>query len=82
MRRSARRTRRGCLTVVVIRGGLVGVESLGELTAFAGDVLRYYPRIRRNEIRFHLFEAGPRILPEIDARLAAVASGVLHRRSA
>jgi len=75
-------TRRSCLTVVVIGGGLVGVELLGELTAFAGDVLRLYPRIRRDEIRFQLFEAGPRILPEIDEGLAAVASGVLHRRGA
>src|SRR5262249_40046091 len=58
-------TRRGCLTVVVIGGGLVGIELLGELTAFADDVLRLYPRIRRGEIRFRLFEAGPRILPEI-----------------
>jgi NADH dehydrogenase len=75
-------TRRGCLTFVVIGGGLVGVELLGELTAFADDILRFYPRIRRDEIRFSLFEAGPRILPEIDVRLAAVASRVLHRRGA
>jgi NADH dehydrogenase len=73
-------TRRRCLTIVVIGGGLVGVELLGELTAFAEDVLRLYPRIRRDELRFHLFEAGPRILPEIDERLAAVARAVLHRR--
>jgi NADH dehydrogenase len=52
-------TRRGCLTVVVIGGGLVGIELLGELSAFADDVLRFYPRIRREEIRFLLFEAGP-----------------------
>ena len=75
-------TRRGCLTVVVIGGGLVGVELLGELTAFADDVLRFYPRIRRDEIRFLLFEAGPRILPEIDEALAAVATRVLQRRGA
>src|SRR5262249_40840634 len=48
--------RRSCLTVVVIGGGLVGVELLGELTAFAGDVLRFYPRLSRAELRFHLFE--------------------------
>ena len=66
-------TRSGCLTVVVIGGGLVGVELLGELTAFADDVLRYYPRIRRDEMRFQLFEAGARILPEIDEQLAAAA---------
>ena len=75
-------TRRGCLSVAVIGGGLVGVELLGELTAFVDDVLRFYPRIRREEIRFSLFEAGPRVLPEIDAKLAAIASRVLRRRGA
>ena len=72
--------RRGCLTVVVIGGGLVGVELVGELTAFADDVLRFYPRISRDELCFRLFEAGPRILPEIDALLAATAASVLQRR--
>jgi NADH dehydrogenase len=71
-----------CLTFVVIGGGLVGIELLGELTAFADDVLRYYPHIRRNELRFHLFEAGPRTLPEVDPRLADVAARVLQRRGA
>jgi NADH dehydrogenase len=74
--------RSGCLAVVVIGGGLVGVELLGELTAFADDVLRFYPRLRRDELRFLLFEAGARILPEIDASLAAVATRVLQKRGA
>jgi NADH dehydrogenase len=74
--------RRGCLTVVVIGGGLVGIELLGELTAFADDVLRFYPRIRRTELRFLLFEAGARVLPEIDAKLADVAARVLRQRGA
>src|SRR5690349_4087332 len=74
--------RRGCLTIVVIGGGLVGVELLGELTAFVADVLRFYPRIRRDEIHFLLFEAGARVLPEIDEKLAAVAANVLRRRGA
>ncbi len=72
--------RRGCLTIVVIGGGLVGTELVGELTAFADDVLRFYPRIRRDEVCFRLFEAGPRILAEIDAKLAAAAARVLERR--
>ena len=75
-------TRRGCLTVVLIGGGLVGIELLGELSAFADDVLRFYPRLRRDEIRFLLFEAGARVLPEIDAELAVVAARVLQRRGA
>lgn len=72
--------RGGCLTVIMIGGGLVGVELIGELSAFADDVLRYYPRIRRDEMRFMLFEAGPRILPEIDEKLGEVALRVLQRR--
>jgi NADH dehydrogenase len=72
--------RRECLTIVVIGAGLVGTELVGELTAFADDVLRFYPRIRRDEVCFRLFEAGPRILPEIDAKLAAMAARVLERR--
>jgi NADH dehydrogenase len=74
--------RRRCLTVIIIGGGLVGMELLGELTAFADDVLRYYPRITRDELRFYLFEAGPRTLPEIDPKLAQVASEVLVKRGA
>lgn len=73
-------SRGGCLTVVVIGGGLVGVELLGELSAFADEVLRFYPRIRREELQFRLFEAGARILPEIDEQLATMAMRVLHRR--
>ena len=74
--------RRGCLSLVVIGGGLVGVELLGELTAFAEDVLRFYPRIARSELRFTLFEAGSRILPEIDEPLANVAVRILRERGA
>jgi len=67
---------------MVIGGGLVGVELLGELTAFVEDVLRFYPRIRRDQIRFLLFEAGARVLPELDEKLAAIAADVLRRRGA
>ncbi len=74
--------RKGCLTIVVVGGGLVGVELLGELSAFADDVLRFYPRIRRDEVCFRLFEAGERILPEIEASLGEVALRVLQRRGA
>jgi NADH dehydrogenase len=74
--------RRRYLTIVVIGGGLVGVELLGELTAFADEILRFYPRVHRNELRFYLFEATERILPEVDTKLADVATRVLRRRGA
>ena len=74
--------RRALLTVVIIGGGLVGVELLGELTAFADDIVRYYPHTAREEVRFHLFEANARILPEVDPKLAEPAMRVLSRRGA
>jgi NADH:quinone reductase (non-electrogenic) len=72
--------RRALLTFVVVGGGLVGVELFGELTAFRDSIARYYPRISPEEIRFRLFEYGPRILPEVDPVLADYAAGVLERR--
>jgi len=74
--------RTSCLTFVIIGGGLVGIELLGEMTAFADDILRFYPHIRREEVRFHLFEATARILPEVDEKLARDATEVLVRRGA
>jgi NADH dehydrogenase len=74
--------RRRLLTITVIGGGLVGVELLGELTAFVDDELRYYPGIRRDELRFHLFEAGNRLLPESKPFLAEYAERLLRRRGA
>jgi NADH dehydrogenase len=73
--------RRRELTFVVIGGGLVGVEVFGELTAFIDEVVRYYPRIRRDEIRLHLLEAGERIMPEISEELAHYSVRVLSRRA-
>jgi NADH dehydrogenase len=74
--------RRRLLTVVVIGGGLVGVELLGELTAFMSDELRYYPQLRRDDLRFHLFEVGERLLPESKPFLANYAARVLSGRGA
>jgi NADH dehydrogenase len=76
----ARRQQR--LTVVVIGGGQVGVELLGELTAFFQDELRYYPQLRSEKPRFHLFEAGDRLLPESKPFLAEYADRVLRDRGA
>jgi NADH dehydrogenase FAD-containing subunit/CubicO group peptidase (beta-lactamase class C family) len=74
--------RRGALTITVVGGGLVGVELIGELTAFIEDELEYYPEIRRDELRFHLFEAGNRLLPESKPFLAEYAERLLRRRGA
>jgi pyridine nucleotide-disulfide oxidoreductase len=47
-----------CLTVVVIGGWLVGVELIGELAAFADNVLPFYSRIRCDEACFGCSRPG------------------------
>jgi NADH dehydrogenase len=74
--------RQELLTIVVVGGGLVGVELLGELSAFLDDELRYYPDLRRQDLRFHLFEAGDRLIPEMKPSVAEYAVHVLRRRGA
>ena len=70
------------LTFVVVGGGLVGVEVFAELTAFMDEILRYYPTIRRDEIRMCLLQAGGQIMPELSTKLAEYSSRVLLKRRA
>ena len=73
--------KRRLLTLVVIGGGLVGVELMGELTTFVDGIVRYYPHVRREEVRFFLLQAADRILPEIEPPLARYAQDVLLGRT-
>lgn len=64
--------RRRFLTFVVVGGGPTGVELAGAI----GEMSRYtlakdFTRIDPRQTRVLLVEAGPRILPSFDARLAA-----------
>ena len=68
------------LTFVIIGGGLVGVELLGELTAFVDGIAPLYKNVDRDEVRFVLLQAANRIMPEIDPALAAYGSQVLAAR--
>lgn len=68
------------LTFVIVGAGLVGLELMGELTTFVGNVADLYKNVDRGEIRFEMLEAGPRIAPEFDETLADYSAGVLQRR--
>jgi NADH dehydrogenase len=74
--------RKQLLSVVVIGGGLVGSELLGELSAFMREELRYYPNIAAADLSFHLFEAGGRLIPEAKQFLADYAARILTSRGA
>ncbi len=73
--------KRSQLTLVIIGGGLVGVELLGELTAFADGIAPLYRRVNRNEVRLILLQAADRIMPEIDEKLADYGARVLAKRA-
>lgn len=68
------------LTFIVVGAGLVGVELMGELTTFVRSVSRLYKHVDAREIRFEMIEAGPRIAPEFDDKLADYSADVLQRR--
>src|SRR5262249_6734419 len=72
--------KRALLTFVIIGGGLVGVELLGELTAFMDSITPLYPHVSRNEVRCILLQGGARIMPEMDPRLADYGVRVLSGR--
>lgn len=73
-------TRRQLLSFVIIGGGLVGVELMGELTTFVKRLCRQYKRIESSEVSFHLIEAGERLLPDLDPDLVEYAAGVFKKR--
>jgi len=65
---------------VVIGGGFSGVEVAGELEDFLHGALRFYPRVRREELRVTLLQDLDRLLPELPAALGAAAARSLTDR--
>lgn len=63
--------RRELLTFVVAGGGYSGVEGIAALEDLVQGALRFYPRIRRDELRFVLAPHGNRLLEQVDPRLGA-----------
>src|SRR5205085_9178939 len=67
-------------TFAIIGGGLVGVELLGELTAFVDGITSLYKHVNRDEVRFLLLQGSDRIMPEINSKLADYGARVLGKR--
>lgn len=65
--------RRWLTTFVVIGGGFSGVETAGVLTDFLRASLKYYPRIKRDDIRVVLLHGQNRLLPELSPSLGEFA---------
>ncbi|CAL9468358.1 NAD(P)/FAD-dependent oxidoreductase [Streptomyces albus] len=61
--------RRKALTFVFIGGGFAGAETIGEVEDMARDAAKYYPNVKREDMRFILVDAAPGILPEVGPKL-------------
>jgi NADH dehydrogenase len=73
--------RRGAaLTFVFVGGGYAGVEAMAELEDMASAAMKYYPQLRREDMRWVLVEAAGTILPEIGPDLAAYVRRHLRER--
>ncbi len=73
--------RPGQLQVAIIGAGATGVELAAELHKATRTLVSYnLERIDpARDIRIHLIEAGPRILPALPERISASAHALLHR---
>jgi NADH dehydrogenase len=72
--------KRAALTFVVVGAGFVGVELVGEVTEFLVNVSRLYRNVSKDEIRFELIEAGPRVAPEFEETMSDHITKVLASR--
>ncbi|KFM20983.1 NADH dehydrogenase-like protein YumB [Marine Group I thaumarchaeote SCGC RSA3] len=61
------------LTFVVVGGGFAGIETAGEIMDLLLDVRKYYPNIKKEDIRVVVLEALPNILPGFSESLAKFA---------
>ena len=72
--------RRKDLTFVVVGGGLVGVELMGELTELVGRLLKLYRRIRPEMVRLILLHHGAALVPELAPKLGRYSHDQFKRR--
>jgi NADH dehydrogenase len=72
--------RRRLLTLVVVGGGFTGVETAGEIVEMFRSVLRFYKKLRVDEVRMILVEAGPSLLAGLPPKMGEYSRRVLERR--
>lgn len=68
------------LTIVVVGGGFTGVEATGEMVELFRSVKRFYPHVRRADVRIVLVEGGKTLLPGLPARMGEYSARDLERR--
>lgn len=72
--------RRRLLTIVVVGGGFTGVEATGEMVELFRDVARFYPNVRRDDVRIVLVEGGAALLAGLPPKMGEYSQRDLTRR--
>jgi NADH dehydrogenase len=70
------------LTFVVVGGGFAGIEAFAEMRSLASYLLRYYPTLSFDDVKFHLIEAMGRIMPEVSLKTSEWVIANLDQRGA
>ncbi|WP_327281550.1 MULTISPECIES: NAD(P)/FAD-dependent oxidoreductase [unclassified Streptomyces] len=68
------------LCFVVVGGGYAGTETAACLQRLTHHAVRRYPRLDPRQIRWHLVDIAPTLMPELGEALGASALDVLRRR--
>ncbi len=72
--------RQRLLTLVVVGGGFTGVEAAGEMVELFRSVGRFYPHVKKNDVRIVLIEGGKTLLPGLPARMGSYSERDLRKR--
>lgn len=72
--------RRTLLTIAVVGGGFTGVETAGEIYELFRSVLRFYRRLRIEDVKMILVEGGPVLLGGLPPKMGEYSRRILERR--
>jgi len=72
--------RRELLTFVTAGGGFAGVETTGAVNDFVRETLKFYPSLRKEEVRVAVVHPGKFLLPELGEELGRYAEQKLGER--
>lgn len=72
--------RKRLLTIAVVGGGFTGVETAGEIVELFASVHRFYPQVRKDDVRIVLVEGGPVLLQGLPERMGSYSKSDLQRR--